>query len=440
MRQFPTFALFENVDEVALHDNIYCMHIFVVPLNKEQLDLVASKEMTKNECVRKWFPPGVTVDADIDGSKSPTNVIEQWHTPGENFYCENYAGAGAIFAGRGEEICENCKVRENVNIKVDITHALNRLGVSRHEIALVCFVEGEADNVDERGFLNRLCVGHGIPEPRVCGPLFAKVNENLERHEFVPGHDASENAILQRYLQSAGYYTEQPVDGHFGPRTDLAVRQFQKFNGLKVDGVAGNVTRSLMMRPRLDLHPDNSISGLGYPYGKPTCGTTVTELVVHVGSVPGYLSRIQTVNVIRSAMEQWHNALRGTLKIRVPDRVNAGSLLPHQKAISVNWSALKKPCDEGFDVVFGTVGGCLAHASEDGITLDSAEKWLLPNTTRKPNGLQFFLLPVVLHEMGHVLGLEHSKLPTDIMSPYYVSNQNQLTTNDIRRVQALYRS
>merc|ERR1711907_481922 len=139
----------------------------------------------------------------------------------------------------------------------------------------------------------------GIPEPRVTGPLFSNLDINLEHHEFTPGYYASENATLQRYLQSAGYYTDQPVDGHFGPHTEASVKKFQKFNALQVDGVAGPFTRSLMTCPRMDLRPDNSLSDLGYPYGKRTFDSTVTELVVHVGSLPGYLPRIQTVNTIR---------------------------------------------------------------------------------------------------------------------------------------------
>ncbi|TMW69887.1 L,D-transpeptidase family protein [Alteribacter natronophilus] len=46
---------------------------------------------------------------------------------------------------------------------------------------------------------------------------------------------------LQRALTDKGYSTKG-IDGKFGPATEAAVRNFQRANGLKVDGVAGAQT------------------------------------------------------------------------------------------------------------------------------------------------------------------------------------------------------
>jgi peptidoglycan hydrolase-like protein with peptidoglycan-binding domain len=46
---------------------------------------------------------------------------------------------------------------------------------------------------------------------------------------------------LQRRLASAGYMPG-PVDGRYGPRTELAVSRFQASHGLKADGIAGPLT------------------------------------------------------------------------------------------------------------------------------------------------------------------------------------------------------
>ncbi len=46
---------------------------------------------------------------------------------------------------------------------------------------------------------------------------------------------------------------------------------------------------------------------------------------------------------------------------------------------------------------------------------------------------------VALHEVGHLLGLDHSKDPRDVMSPYYIKNQLALSEGDKAAVKALYR-
>ena len=46
---------------------------------------------------------------------------------------------------------------------------------------------------------------------------------------------------LQESLTKLGY-NPGPIDGIFGPKTDVAVRSFQKSKGLVVDGIVGNKT------------------------------------------------------------------------------------------------------------------------------------------------------------------------------------------------------
>jgi hypothetical protein len=52
---------------------------------------------------------------------------------------------------------------------------------------------------------------------------------------------------IQRALKNAGYYQGQ-IDGKIGPRTQEAIRKFQKAKGLKADGIVGRKTSAELNR------------------------------------------------------------------------------------------------------------------------------------------------------------------------------------------------
>lgn len=59
------------------------------------------------------------------------------------------------------------------------------------------------------------------------------------------GSTGSEVTKIQTRLKNWGYY-KGSIDGKFGTATQKAVREFQRKNGLKVDGIAGSATLSAM--------------------------------------------------------------------------------------------------------------------------------------------------------------------------------------------------
>jgi peptidoglycan hydrolase-like protein with peptidoglycan-binding domain len=88
----------------------------------------------------------------------------------------------------------------------------------------------------------------GIAGPRTLADLTAPI-PLLYPGAGVATGDAPPVRVLQRHLARAGY-SPGPVDGIFGPATELAVRHFQAANGLKVTGVAGPRTLArLQARP-----------------------------------------------------------------------------------------------------------------------------------------------------------------------------------------------
>jgi DNA invertase Pin-like site-specific DNA recombinase/peptidoglycan hydrolase-like protein with peptidoglycan-binding domain len=84
------------------------------------------------------------------------------------------------------------------------------------------------------------CVASGAPQ----GALPAKTADAAALDlgsGFGAEREARQVKTLQRSLRRLGW-APGPVDGLFGPRTELAVRRFQTARGLTPDGVAGPVT------------------------------------------------------------------------------------------------------------------------------------------------------------------------------------------------------
>ena len=53
--------------------------------------------------------------------------------------------------------------------------------------------------------------------------------------------------LIQEWLCLRGYHV--CIDGEFGPATDRSVRDFQKSEGIRVDGVVGNRTFAVLVKP-----------------------------------------------------------------------------------------------------------------------------------------------------------------------------------------------
>jgi len=52
---------------------------------------------------------------------------------------------------------------------------------------------------------------------------------------------------IQQALKNAGYY-DGKIDGKVGPKTTVAIKQFQKDLGLKADGIAGKNTKEKLLK------------------------------------------------------------------------------------------------------------------------------------------------------------------------------------------------
>ncbi|CAK9064401.1 unnamed protein product [Durusdinium trenchii] len=294
-----------------------------------------------------------------------------------------YAGAGAIFGGRAED-CQNCQKRPPFTVLVNIRRKLQELHLSRHdaEVQVIC--------EDEVGALLPL-EETSVPQPVIVGPWFE--DDSILRRPA----SGVEVLQLQKALLKLGYLPEMCCTGVFDSITEECVKDFQRFSGLSQDGVVGPATKAAFTARRFDTMPD-----LRSPGSHPYIGMTVNYAV---RGLPGYLERHRSecLAEIDEAMKQWADA--AGLKYKRTSEIHA--------RLHISFAPLK---DDG-------PGGRLAEASTWSVVLDSTERWLLKS--QKPEGPRnsFYLYPVVLHEIGHCLGVQHSSNRADVMWPYYREDQ-----------------
>jgi len=210
---------------------------------------------------------------------------------------------------------------------------------------------------------------------------------------------------LQTALKQYGFYEGQ-LDGKFGPRTKKAVEDYQKFSGLVQDGVAGPITKAMLIKPRNDMNPDVSAAASKTRPLPFEAGSTV---FYSVGTLPGYLNATKAFEEIEEAFSQWGTAMGVTFEL---------SATPLRSRIHVQFADLSS-LGEGTDGI-AKPGGQLAEATPQGVTLDEGERWLLRGQSKPARVSKAFkLYTVLLHELGHCIGLSHSSYPEDVMWPYY---------------------
>jgi murein DD-endopeptidase MepM/ murein hydrolase activator NlpD len=103
----------------------------------------------------------------------------------------------------------------------------------------------------------------GIVGPRTRRALGRRGRPRLGRRVMQLGAEGWDVAALQFLLGTRGFATGG-IDGGFGPRTDGALRRFQRWAGLWADGLAGPATVRALRRG-----PPRSPLGLRLPVGAP---------------------------------------------------------------------------------------------------------------------------------------------------------------------------
>ncbi|KAK4419598.1 Metalloendoproteinase 1 [Sesamum alatum] len=245
---------------------------------------------------------------------------------------------------------------------------------------------------------------------------------------------------LKKYLSHFGYMNRNnnttpthQTDDFFDDNLELAVKSYQTFFKLAVNGIMDANTVAKMSRPRCGV-PDFGLNRSDQLYlriptlashytffpGEPKWPATKRSLTYSFP--PGERSDVN--QAILHASQIWANVS--------PFRF---SYIPNYDQADIKISFQYRDHGDGFP--FDGPGGILAHAfapTDGRLHYDGDERWVDGVT---PGA--FDLQTVGLHELGHVLGLGHTTDGGAVMNPYIGAGIRKfLGQDDINGIKALY--
>merc|ERR1719402_1568997 len=258
---------------------------------------------------------------------------------------------------------------------------------------------------------------------------------------------SSESEVALKYLEKFGYISkttpkedDTPVDSPAtgagdtpqkspgkGHRVSVeeAVKNFQEFAGLSATGELDEETIKLMSLPRCGVKdviaPSSGNSSKYQVQGSRWQKKTLSYRVTRYSQK---MTRAQVDADVKKAFSFWSDAT--TLKFV---KRNSGDV-----DIQIGFFTFSHGDADPFD----GRGGTLAHAFfpryGGDIHLDDSEQWSA-NSYQGTNFLQ-----TLTHEIGHSLGLSHSRVSAAVMAPFYRGWDPafKLHSDDIRGIQSLY--
>ena len=426
LREAPTVIIFPKVKLSEFKGEGYQVHVFIY-------DSTQKEEKEEKEKYK-------TAD-DID------------------YESDNYVGGISIFS-RSSDNCDTCSEAKPIDMVVDITKYIKKLGISRYNVKTKVYLQGLKENK-----LISITDMPQLPQPIVTGPLFEKLND-----EYDIKTNKHEVEALQRYLQQYGYYEpDKKIDGVYGKITEQAVKDFQKASGINDNGmqttfiyksynhvwieyiinlygVADVKTRNAIVHNKRCANKDgfaantvkdekSDINEAKYKGKK--------EITYKIGKLPGYLKRKQVSECINKVCKQYSDASDGKLSFKEIIIDDGDEKDIDDKNIDIKFDFIKfKSIDDVLK--YDGPGSILGYGGIGFVQFDLAEKWIIGDSVDDEKELSdindiktwkrgrpvLSLYYTALHELGHSLGLQHSMNAKDLMSPWYDPKIKTLTEND----------
>jgi hypothetical protein len=240
-------------------------------------------------------------------------------------------------------------------------------------------------------------------------------------------------ASVQRYLTRYGYLKKTIEPGVLDTATSEALRTFQRVMGLNPTGVLDADTAKAMEQHRCgtpDLATIERVEGGAVAnFVLRGCNYSTSAFTYRFVNGTNDITGTQERNAVRNAFNTWASVLCG---ITFTERSSAPT------DFEIGWFAGNHNDGSPFDGVGNTLAHAFypppcggGHAGE--CHFDEAETWSLTGT-----GSTFDLETVALHEIGHLLGLDHSSVGGSVMFASYGGVRRALTQDDTDGIRRLY--
>ncbi|XP_068912766.1 matrix metalloproteinase-24-like [Tenebrio molitor] len=222
---------------------------------------------------------------------------------------------------------------------------------------------------------------------------------------------------IQSYLEQFGYLesngsllTETSLTS--ASHTNEALIRFQEFYNLPTDGTLNQETLAFISKPRCGVKDNPTAYRIHYQKWN------YTNLKWYFS-----LATNEMKELAQKAFDQWESVsnLKFEYNSIKPDILISFSntLFQHNH----NSRCQKGICSSSFD--------------GKGIHFDKSENWYFGESSNTPDDQTNFYT-VLLHEIGHTLGIEHSANNNSIMYAYYKGDIDKLTQDDMWAIQYLY--
>ncbi|KAI3891915.1 hypothetical protein MKX03_026323 [Papaver bracteatum] len=269
-------------------------------------------------------------------------------------------------------------------------------------------------------------------------------NTNHTLSEFLDtgrGIDVIGLSELKKYFRRFGYLptTDTNFTDNFDEQFESAVTLYQSKLGLPATGRLDSTTLTQVMSPRCGV-PDNddqnklrrTTKHYSFFTGRPTWNHSTVPLMLTYALSPEHIIDYIKISDIRVALERafstWSSVIPVNF-IETHDYKHANITIGFYYGDHGDWLPF--------------IYRNLAHASSPGsgafLHFNAAHTWAVDFDSEKSKDA-YDLESTALHEIGHLLGLDHSSIPEAVMWPYGGLREKHvdLALDDVNGAQVLY--